>query len=370
VKPCLGREIVGEDTLVIGFGGRVRALSSTIVGGGLRELTHVVFHRVDPDFNEPNPARYAESLLEKLELPRKSSAVFLTAVDVVKERIELEVNSPTKIALIASIGLSHGASIGIKRSKERPGTINILLFVKKPLADRAFIDLAGVVSGAKAIALVDLILSRGYNLGRVYATVTDALVIASEMDSADREFYAGPATPVGSEVAKLVYEAIISMGLKGMGVEERFRNIFGVDLKWVAETAAEIYRRAPIPSLSEAEVEGEVEAELRRLLRDPNIWALALAARNLDWHGLAGALPELGRDEYLGDSKKILADELLGITLALYINGWKALFAYYWIDSAKEGFEELGDKPMFMDDILASLIGSILSRIYDRHLTR
>ena len=366
----LRKEMVGEDTLIIEFGGRVRALSSTIIGGGLRELTHVIFHRVDPDFNEPDPTRYAESLLEKLKLPRKSSAVFLTAVDVVKEHIELEVDSPTKIALVASVGLSHGASIRTRGSGERPGTINILLFVEKPLADRALIDLAGVVSGVKAIALADLALSRGYNLGRVYATITDALVIASRMDSEDREFYAGPATPIGSEAAKLVYEAMISAGLKGMGVEERFRNIFGVDLSWVAEAAAKIYRRAPIPSLSEAEVEREVETELRELLRDPNIWALALAARNLDWHGLAGTLPELSRDEYLSDSKKILADELLGITLALYINGWKALFAYYWIDSAKEGFEEFGDKPMFMDDILASLIGSILSKIYDRHLGR
>ena len=83
----LRKEIVGEDTLVIEFGGRVRALSSTIIGGGLRELTHVIFHRVDPDFNEPDPTRYAESLLEKLKLPRKSSAVFLTAVDVLKEHI-------------------------------------------------------------------------------------------------------------------------------------------------------------------------------------------------------------------------------------------------------------------------------------------
>ena len=366
----LRKEIVGEDTLVIEFGGRVRALSSTIIGGGLRELTHVVFHRVDPGFNEPDPARYVESLLEGLKLPKRSSAVFLTAVDVVKEHIELEVDSPTKIALIASIGLSHGASIGTRGSGERPGTINILLFVEKPLADRALVDLAGVVSGAKAVALADLALSRGYNLGRVYATVTDALIIASEMDSEDREFYAGPATPIGSEAAKLVYEAMVSAGLRGMGVEERFRNVFGVDLSWVAEAAAKIYRRAPIPSLSEAEVGREVERELRGLLRDPNIWALALAARNLDWHGLAGALPGLSREEYLSDSKKILTDELLGITLALYINGWRALFAYYWVDSAKEELEEFGDKPMFMDDILASLIGSILSRIYDRYLAR
>ena len=362
-----GKEVADEDTLVIGFERKVRALSSTIVGGGFRDLTHVVFHRVDPDFDDPDPIGYAERLLERLGLPKESSAVFLTAVDVVEEHIELEASYPTRITLIASVGFGSGASIMARGLGKKPATINILLLVEKALSDNAFVDLAEVISGAKTLALVDLALSRGYNLGRVYATATDALVIASAMDSADRELYAGPATSIGSEAARLVYEAIISAGLKSMGVDERFRNIFGVDLSWVAETASKIYRRAPIPSLSEAEVKREAEAELRGLLRDPNLWALALAARNLDWHGLAGTLPELSREEYLSDSMKILADELLGITLALYVNGWRGLFAYYWIDSAKDGLREFGDKPMFMDDVLASLIGSILSRIYDRH---
>jgi len=366
----LTKSIADEDTLIIEFKGRVKALSSTIIGGGLRELTHVVFHRVDPDFNDPDPAGYAERLLEKLDLPKESSAVFLTAVDVVRECIELEVDLPTRIMLIASIGLSHGVSIGAGGLGKKPGTINILLFVGKPLADNALVDLAEVISGAKTLALVDLALSGGYNLGRVYATATDALVIASTMDAVNQEFYAGPATPIGSEIARLLYEAIVSAGLKSLSEDERFRNIFGVDVGWVTDIAAKVYRRMPIPGLSETKVRGEVEAELRGLLKDPNIWALALAARNLDWHGLAGALPELNQDEYLSDSKRVLADELLGITLALYINGWRALFAYYWIDSVKDGLREFGDKPMFMDDILASLIGSILSRIYDRHLAR
>ena len=365
----LSKRIADKDTLIIDFGRRVRALSSTIMGGGLRELTHAVFHRVDPDFNDPNPVEYVERLLERLGLPGESSAVFLTAVDAVREHIEIQADSPTRIMLVASVGLGHGVSIeaGVGR---KPGTINILLLVGKSLTDNALIDLAGVVSSAKTLALVDLALSRGYNLSRVYATATDALVIASAIDEVDRELYGGPATPIGSEAARLVYEAIVSAGLKSLGEGERFRNIFGVNMSWIADTASKIYRRAPLPGLSETEVRREVAAELRRLLRDPNIWALALAARNLDWYGLAGALPELGRDEYLSDSKKILTDELLGITLALYINGWRALFAYYWVDSAKEELEEFGDKPMFMDDILASLIGSILSRIYDRYLAR
>jgi len=364
----LMKRIGDENTLIIEFGGRVRALSSTITAGGFRDLTHVVFHRVEPDFDDPNPVGYAERLLERLELPLRSSAVFLTAVDVVREHVEMWIHSPIKMMVMASVGLTPPISIGAEEPRGRAATINILLFVDKPLRDNAFIDLAEVVSGAKTLALVDLALSRGYNLGRVYATATDAIVIASSMDEVDEEPYGGPATPIGSEAAKLVYEAIISKGIESLGMDERFSDIFGVDMEWIRDAASNIYRRAPIPGLSEDEVKREVEAELKSLLRDPNIWAIGLAARNLDWHGLSGALPGLSRKEYLGDSKRILADELLGITLALYINGWRALFAYYWIDSNKGELREFGDKPMFIDDILASLIGSILSRIYDRHL--
>ncbi len=364
----LTKNIADRDTLIIEFEGSVKALSSTIIGSGFRKLTHVVFHRVDPDFNNPNPTEYARDLLEKLGLPEESSAVFLTAVDVVKEHIELQASSPVRILLVASVGLSPGVCIGARGAAEKPATINVLLFIEKALTDNAFVDLAGVISSAKTLALVDLALSGGYNLGRVYATATDAMVIASTIDEVDKELYGGPATRIGSEAAKLVYEAIISAGLKSLGRDERFRNIFGVDIGWIANTASRIYRKAPVPGLSEDRVREEAEAELRRLLKDPNIWALALAARNLDWHGLAGALPELSREEYLSDSQKILADELLGITLALYVNGWRGLFAYYWIDSTKEELDEFKDKPMFMDDVLASLIGAILSRIYDKHL--
>lgn len=359
------KKIADGDTVIVEFGRRVRALSSTIIGGGLRELTHVVFHRVNPDFSDPDPIGYAERLLSKLDLSSESSAVFLTAVDVVREGIELR---GAEVVLVASVGLSPGVCIGGREARKRPATINILLLAERPLSDSALVDLASVASSAKTLALVDLALSRGYDLGRVYATATDALVVASPIDGGECERYGGPATSIGAEAARLVYEAIVPTGLRKISEDERFRNIFGVDMGWIADIASKTYRRAPAPGLSEEEVRAEVEAELRRLLKDPNIWALALAARSLDWHGLAGTIPGLSRMEYLGDSKKILADELLGIALALYINGWKALFSYYWIDSAKEGLEEFRGKPMFMDDILASLIGSILSRIYDRHL--
>lgn len=364
----LEKEVADENTLLIKFRHPMKSLSSTIIGGGIKELTHVIFHRVAPDF-DANPIAYARELAKRLEAPIEQTAIFLTAVDVLKDHIDLSIDSPTEMRLIATIGLSPKTCIEATSNHIRTSTINILLIAGKRLTDNALIDLASVVSSAKTLALIDLALSCEKCSRRAYTTPTDALIIASDPMSREEEAYGGPATILGKSAAGLVYEAVLSKGLRSLDIETRFRDIFGIELEWVLDTASKVYERAPIPRVSKEVIKKEFELELRKLLKDPNVWSLTLAARSLDWHGFAGAIPILSQNEYLNDSRKILADELLGISLALYINGWKGLLAYYWIDSSKNEIKEFEDKPMFIDDILASLIGGILSKIYDKHLS-
>ncbi len=370
------KEIVSEDTLIVRFHEPVRAASTTVIGGGLGELSNIVFHRVDKSFNEPYPGSYARKLLSKLNLPRETTAVFLTAVDVVKKHVEVSIGEPVKAWLIATIGLSPPACIELTGSKktytQSLGTINILVIVDRVLSDNALLDLLSLVSSTKTLALVDLGLSCSHNTSRAFSTITDATIIASRQGEGDswEESYGGPATITGSTISKLVYNTIINHAIAERKLEERFQDVFTVNIDWIISRALEIYERAPIPGVGLKEVEEAVREELETLLADPNIWALGYAARNLDYHGLAGVIPGLDRREYIQDSKKIIADELLGITLSLYINGWKALFSYYWIDRFKDSLEGFKDKPMFIDDLLGSLIGSILSRIYDRYLPR
>ncbi len=360
--------LVDENTFIIGFHRPLRALSSTVIGAGLRELTHVVFSRVGKDFDEDYPGQYARKLVSELGLPRDTTAVFLTAADLSENSVEVRVDEPVGLELVATIGLSPISCMGVPTRGYEEATINMLIIVDEALTDNALVDLASLAASAKTLALVDLGVSCGYS-GRAFSTVTDALIVASNPGSGRSEDYGGPATETGSIVSRIVYEAIVSHALEKRGIEERFRDIFGVDLEWVVEEALRVYERAPVSGVELDEVKEEFRDILHGLLRDPNIWALGLAARNLDYHGLAGTIPGLSRDEYLGDSKKILVDELLGISLALYINGWKAMFSYYWIDRMKNTLPGFKDKPMFMDDVLASLIGSILSKIYDRHVS-
>lgn len=357
-----------KNTLIIEFPEPVKALSSTILGGGFKKLTHVIFHRVSEDFYKYNPKSYAKELVMETKLPLKTTAVFLTAVDVVKEHIDKEVKKPVKARIIATIGFTPLVCIEDKKppySLKKYHTINILIVIDKNLSNNALVDIASLVGSLKTLALVDLGLSCNYH-GRAYSTVTDALIIASK-NSGCREVYGGPSTNVGFTVSKLVYETILGYGLRKLSLNIRFKNIFGITIDWLVNAALKIYMHAPIPSIAIDDVKKDIAYELMKLLRDPNIWALGLAARSLDYYGLAGAIPYLKREEYLHDSKKILVDELLGIISSIYVNGWKGLFTYYWVDRVKHQLEIFKDKPMFIDDILASIIGSVLSKIYDKY---
>ncbi|MEM4868581.1 MAG: hypothetical protein QXK54_07180, partial [Ignisphaera sp.] len=72
---------------------------------------------------------------------------------------------------------------------------------------------------------------------------------------------------------------------------------------------------------------------------------------------------------YKSDSPGIIVDELVGKALAEYINGFKGLLMYYWIERLKERGETpiLKLLPPIADDIVAALIGGILSKIYDKY---
>jgi adenosylcobinamide hydrolase len=86
------------------------------------------------------------------------------------------------------------------------------------------------------------------------------------------------------------------------------------------------------------------------------------AAINMEEMGNRDEMFGLDDGRFLEDPVHLVADELLGIALAEYIAGTKGLFEYVRYDKKKPGI--LGTLGPFLDDIVASLIGSIMSRIY------
>lgn len=70
-------------------------------------------------------------------------------------------------------------------------------------------------------------------------------------------------------------------------------------------------------------------------------------------------MPELNKE----DPCYLIADEVLGMNIANYINGTNAIFEFYRYDRKKPGI--LSKLKLFIDDIIGGLIAGIMSRIYE-----
>ncbi len=357
--------------LIVNFRGRIRALGTTVLGGGLKYLTHVVFKTVDENFNHPEPSNYARELVLELGLPQTTTAVFLTAVDVLDNKVVKYSEKPVDILTICTVGLENPSCIySLGSSPNSVSTINILGVVDVELTDEGLVDLFRTITEAKTLAVVDLGLSCGSY--RASGTVSDAVIAGHTIANShkDRIKYAGMATDIGNAIARLVYESVHEAVLKNLTDDEELKLITDFSLDELVDLALKAYSRSPVPGIDLDYVRRLVREELRSLIQDPNVWSFIHCAKCLDLLGSVGRIRGLSVQEYLDDSTRIVADEILGIALALYINGWKALFNYYWIENmkSKDELAEIGKASMFMDDIITSIIGSILSKAYDKLL--
>ena len=359
------KEILSRDMILVSFKEEVRALSSTVYGGGFRNLKYVLFKRVKEDFTETHPEEYASELVNEAGLPPDLTAVFLTSTNLLKNHILLKSEGPPEEDIFLTLGLSPPACIDALNPIKPAGTINIILTINDCLSTEAAIDLIMLLGGVKSTVFSDLgIACEGFK--RAFSTVTDAVIVAYRSRGCTyRIRYGGPATNVGKEAAKLVYSAIMYLAQKNVGPDNMLKYITSFSSDELVNLGMKIYEKAPVPGIKERVVEGSIRRMLGRVLKDPNTWIILRSAQSMSFCGNAGTIPGLSSQEYLRDSKKVLSDELLGIALSIYINGWKGMFNYYWIDRLKENFEEFKNLPMFIDDVVAALVGGILSKVYD-----
>jgi alpha-ribazole phosphatase CobZ len=108
-------------------------------------------------------------------------------------------------------------------------------------------------------------------------------------------------------------------------------------------------------------------SELRRALADPNLHILLYAGVALERDAREGRIPKLDPIAYERDAACLIADEVLGIAVSMYIGGYKGHFDYARFDRLKPGI--LKSLPPFLDDIVAGLIGGVSANMYDRGAT-
>ncbi len=101
---------------------------------------------------------------------------------------------------------------------------------------------------------------------------------------------------------------------------------------------------------------------LERNLRDPNVFLLIEAASHLD-----EVMTSDSKCIFNGadDPASLVADELIGMSIAEYIGGKKALFNYVRYDREKPGV--IGRLPPFMDDAVGALVAATMTKLFEEH---
>lgn len=137
----------------------------------------------------------------------------------------------------------------------------------------------------------------------------------------------------------------------------------GISIDDVVSSALELY--VPHPGV---ETRGKAEEVFRReldiALSDPNLCLLIYAGVLLEGEGKRGNLPNMRSSDYERDLTYLIADEVLGMSIAKYVGGYKGSFDYVRYDKAKPGI--LGTLGPFMDDVIAGLIGGVSANMYTR----
>lgn len=191
------------EPLVVDFGGPRRVLSSAVLGGGLITARAWLNVTVDPDYARTDPAADLAERAAALRLPEPVVGM-LTAKDV----RQCERRAHGCATAYATVGVGHGLAAAGKRPRvvARAGTINFLVLVDAPLDDAALAAAAQTAVEAKVQALAAARVPADNDDAFATGTATDSFCIAAL--SGGGEPFAGPATRVGAEIARSVFDAV------------------------------------------------------------------------------------------------------------------------------------------------------------------
>jgi len=155
-------------------------------------------------------------------------------------------------------------------------------------------------------------------------------------------------------------------------MDRRFENLpllkyleeHGVTLKDLLDAALEMY--IPHPGLETRQKAEELFKDgFFEVLSDVNVAVLEVALFQAEEQAQAGKVPLLPVEQFR-TRPGLIVDELLGMTIADYIAGARAIFEYIRYDQAKPGIlRKLGP---IANDAISGLIAGVSSKIYSAAL--
>jgi len=138
----------------------------------------------------------------------------------------------------------------------------------------------------------------------------------------------------------------------------------GITLNDLVSTALELFVSHPGVETREKAAD-LLKEEFIEALSDVNVSCLEVACFRLEEDAKSGLVPGLTRERFMG-RPGLVADELLGMTIADYIAGAKGIFEFIRFDKAKPGIlKKLGP---ISNDAIGGLIAGASSNMYTRAL--
>jgi len=136
----------------------------------------------------------------------------------------------------------------------------------------------------------------------------------------------------------------------------------GITLKDMVDTALELFVPHPGVETKEKAVE-LLREEFFEALSDVNVSCLEVACFRAEEDAESGLIPGLTKERFVG-RPGLVADELLGMSIANYIAGAKGIFEFIRFDQAKPGIlKKLGP---ITNDAIGGLIAGVSSNMYTR----
>jgi iron complex transport system ATP-binding protein len=191
-----------EDALIVRSDEPLTMLSSAVVGGGLTRARFIINRHVSKDYDQLDPAADLRSFARQRGID-EAFVGLMTAVYMHNAQFHKLQAGAVEVGLALTAGYSNKVSAGITPPADlRPGTINLILFVQAQLSPAAMVNAIMTATEAKTATLQawPLYTADG-NIAT--GTSTDAVVVACT-GRGPRLPYAGPATPVGAAIARLV----------------------------------------------------------------------------------------------------------------------------------------------------------------------
>lgn len=351
------------DCAIVSLPENCRAVSSAPLGCGILNVDKVLILQVHKDYHSERPEDELRDLINELKTG-KNTVGLMTAAEIRKVlTVSKQTFEDLQVTVVVTAGTANALVAGENPFRPRGeiiglGTINIITLINKPLTDGALVNAVITVTEAKSIALRNL----GFHAA---GTSTDSVVIACP-EKGEKLKYAGTATEVGLLLSRAVREAIVESLTKAEEVKPRsFMDKLGergVSLDDLLETAMALH--IPHTEKETEEIKKCLVEELMKLADDVNINSLVSSAMFLEDLGSSGGIYGLSVDDFKKDAVHILTDEIIGMAIAEYLSGTRGVFNYVRYDRKKPGI--IATLGPFLDDVVASLVGGVMSSIYSK----